>query len=207
MTKLGTGELSVRSADENAVDAPDVTFDEELASYETLVAIAEELRPAAPRKRMPTRIYGDRLSNAPGSTSPRTAKQLDVQPKLQVAEAAAGRDTLAAIEYELAPHLMAPDISVSEEVAEKDTLVAIQQELGGASWTALDALEINEMVTFVVRGEAKQLASAEARRELVQRSLLGRLPVRSAEEVDRVDGTPGTTRGTRLVRVWCRITR
>lgn len=187
-----------------ALPAPDVTFTEELATYDTLSAIAQELRPG-PRAPMPTNRYGDRLSNAPGATSPRSARQLDHAPALDVRETALGRDTMAAIQEELAPHTAAPEISVGEEIAGQDTLVAIRQELGPASLFDADAYEIHEMVTFVVRGDASSLSGPGARRELVERRLLSRLPVRSMNEVEHIDVAPWTTRGTMIVRVWCRV--
>ncbi len=185
--------------------APDLTFSEELATYGTLAAIAEELRPALYRPRMPTRGYGDRLSNAPGSTSPRSARQLDAQPKLHVTETSVGRDTFAAIEHELAPHLEVPDISIAEEAAGQETLDAIAQELRPGRSADIDSLEIHQMVTFIVRGKAETLASSAARRELVERRLMSRLPIRSVAEVSHVEVAPWTAQGTLIVRVWCRV--
>jgi hypothetical protein len=185
--------------------APDLTFSEEFAGYDTLVAVAEELRPALPRPRMQTRGYGDRISNAPGSTSPRTARQLDAQPKLQITETSVGRDTFAAIEHELAPHLETPDISIGEETAGDETLAAIERELAPDDGPDVGSLEIHQVVTFIVRADARALAADAARRKLVERRLLSRLPVRSASEVAHVEVAPWTTRGTLLVRVWCRV--
>jgi hypothetical protein len=61
------------------------------------------------------------------------------------------------------------------------------------------------MATFVVRGDLAQLSSVAARRRFVTDRLLHRLPVESIEEVDRIDVTPWTVRGTVIVRVWCRV--
>jgi hypothetical protein len=154
---------------------------------------------------MPTYGYGDRISNAPGSTSPRTARQLDAQPKLHVTETAVGRDTFAAIEHELAPHLEVPDISITEEVAGQETLAAIERELHPGRGAIVDSLEIHQMVTFIVRAEASALASSEARRELVERRLMSRLPIRSLAEVGHIEVAPWTASGTLIVRVWCRV--
>ncbi len=75
----------------------------------------------------------------------------------------------------------------------------------GESSEPLTDFEIHEMVTFVVRGELAQLASVSARRDFVRERLLHRLPVQTIDEVDRIDVTPWTVRGTVIVRVWCRI--
>ena len=66
-------------------------------------------------------------------------------------------------------------------------------------------LEVFEMATFVVRGDLAHLSSSTARREFVAKRLLHRLPVRAIGEVDRIDVTPWTVRGTVIVRVWCRV--
>jgi hypothetical protein len=68
-----------------------------------------------------------------------------------------------------------------------------------------ETYEIHEMVTFVVRGELARLSSTSARRDFVRDKLIHRLPVKSIDEVDRIDVTPWTVRGTVIVRVWCRI--
>jgi hypothetical protein len=70
--------------------------------------------------------------------------------------------------------------------------------------TAL-ALEIFEMMTYVVRGsDVARLSSEALRRAFVEEHLLSRLPVRSMAEIERVDVTPWTVPGTLVVRVWCR---
>jgi hypothetical protein len=70
---------------------------------------------------------------------------------------------------------------------------------------AAQALEIFEMMTYVVRGgDVARLSSESARRAFVEEHLLARLPVVSMAEVERVDVTPWTVQGTLVVRVWCR---
>jgi len=97
------------------------------------------------------------------------------------------------------------------------TLDAIEQQL--ASWAETGRppeapahvsrdeapLDVFEMATFVVRGDLAQLSSAAARRRFVADRLLHRLPVESLDDVDRIDVTPWTVRGTVIVRVWCRL--
>ncbi len=97
------------------------------------------------------------------------------------------------------------------------TLDAIEQQL--ASWAETGkppkaptnltrdeaSFDVFEMATFVVRGDLAQLSSAAARRRFVADRLLHRLPVESLDDVDRIDVTPWTVRGTVIVRVWCRV--
>lgn len=76
----------------------------------------------------------------------------------------------------------------------------------GAVRPAAQALEIFEMMTYVVRGgDVARLSSESARRAFVEEQLLARLPVRSMTDVERVDVTPWTVQGTLVVRVWCRL--
>jgi hypothetical protein len=105
-------------------------------------------------------------------------------------------------------------ITIEERPIGRETLAAIAEELARENAAFLrdlpqeeDApLEIMEMVTFVVRGaEVMRLSSEAARREFVAERLMHRLPVSSAEEIDRIDVTPWTVRGTVVLRVWCRV--
>jgi hypothetical protein len=123
-----------------------------------------------------------------------------------------------------------PEITVREGVIERDTLAAIMAEAGAgpepegaapvaapaapivpvaprpaARSSATDALEVFEMMTYVVRGgDVARLASEGLRRAFVEQHLLGRLPVKSMADVERVDVTPWTVQGTLVVRVWCK---
>jgi len=122
-----------------------------------------------------------------------------------------------------------PEITVREGAIERDTLAAIMEEAGATAEAdatplvnvpavartarasvpdsapgAALALEIFEMVTYVVRGtDVARLATESLRRSFVEEYLLSRLPVRSMAEVDRIDVTPWTVQGTLVVRVWC----
>ncbi len=125
-----------------------------------------------------------------------------------------------------------PEISVREGVIERDTLAAIMEEAGAgdadatptvavpvvrapspaapvnATAQTASALEIFEMVTYVVRGgDSARLATEALRRRFVEEHLLARLPVTSMAEVDRIDVTPWTVQGTLVVRVWCKPSR
>jgi hypothetical protein len=105
-------------------------------------------------------------------------------------------------------------ITIEERPIGRETLAAIADELARENAAFLrdlphedDAeLEIMEMVTFVVRGqEVSRLSSEAARREFVAERLMHRLPVQSLDEVDRIDVTPWTVRGTVVLRVWCKV--
>jgi hypothetical protein len=166
---------------------PEIQVREEPAGRETLAAIAEELRPGY-RDQLDTLPYADRISNAPGaktpSRTPRANPAHEAAPEITVREAPAGQETLAAIEAELA----------TPESAE---------QLG-----QIQALEIFEMVTFVVRGsEAARLSTEALRKRFAEEQLMKRLPVSSAADIDRVDVTPWTVRDTFVVRVWCKVQR
>lgn len=149
-------------------------------------------------------------------------------PEIVFGSAPAGRDTLALIASELSsveqpsgvrPRRVveAPLITTRVEPAGRETLAAIEAELAevlapapsetaGEPRTIEAEDEIFEMVTFVVRSpDSARLATPSARRQFVEERLLRRLPITSMADVDRVDVTPWTVRGTVIVRVWCRL--
>lgn len=182
-------------------------------------------------------------------------------PEVKLSYATAGRDTLAAIEEELAaPRLSAaeaPVIEISEAPAGRETLAAIAEELAeamrprqntlpyadkisnapgarspsraptaptspakaddgpevtiGAEPAPLtprlapEVLEIFELLTFIIRGSAVGDLSTDAlRRRFVAQHLLHRVPSGSIDDVERIEVTPWTAKGTMVVRVWCR---
>jgi len=178
--------------------APEIVIGEAHAGRETLAAIAEELRPM--RGPMSTLRYGDRISNAPGSRVPSvpSASTLDTAPEISISSSAVGRETLAAINADLTTDaLVEPTTAVRPRPApERDAPSSSVQPTQAA-------IEVFEMMTFVARGEVSELASTTARRAFVEERLLHRLPVAGMHEVDRVDVTPWTVKGTVIVRVWC----
>ncbi len=94
-------------------------------------------------------------------------------------------------------------ITVEETVAGRATLNAIERDVRARRG---EALEVFEMNTFVVRGgDLSALGSHQARRVFVAERLLHRLPVDSIDDVDRIDVTPWTTKGTLIVRVWSKV--
>jgi hypothetical protein len=184
-------------------------------------------------------------------------------PEVKLTYATAGRETMAAIEAELAaPRLAnaeAPVIEISETPAGRETMAAIAEELAesmrprqntlpyadrisnapgarspsrapappapppaskvddgpeitvGAEAAPLtprlspDVLEIFELLTFIIRGSGVGDLSTDAlRRRFVEEHLLHRVPSGSIADVERIEVTPWTAKGTMVVRVWCR---
>ncbi len=172
-------------------EAPEVSIGEAPAGRDTLALIAGSTQPG--RAEQSTLSYGDRISNAPGAKTPSlvpapapfSAKvaALGSAPEISIGESTVGRETLAVISAELAP-------SVRD----------------GAETASEAPFAIFEMLTFVVQGrETASLSSEALRRRFVEEHLLHRLPAKNMAQVDRVDVTPWTVRGTVVVRVWCKL--
>jgi hypothetical protein len=178
---------------------PDVQISYSPAGHETMAAIAEELlAPAA------------ELS----SESP------DDAPEVSFGEGPVGRETLALIAEEArplraeqstlnygdrisnAPGARTPSRAPAPPAErESATRAASPESSAGEAPFA-----IFEMLTFVVQGpEIAQLSSDAVRRRFVEEHLLHRLPAKNMAQVDRVDVTPWTVRGTVVVRVWCKV--
>lgn len=192
--------------------SPDVSFELAPAGRETLAAIVGEAAalggPGGARAHMTTLSYEER----PGG------RKEEAGPEIDVREATAGRETLAAIESEAGARAPGRARTVTRGYAEapaapaavgRDTLNAIARamtnERAPESATRA-ALEAFEMATFVVRGDdLTTLSSEAARRAFVKDRLLHRLPVPSMDDVDRIDVTPWTVKNTVIVRVWCRV--
>ncbi len=187
------------------------------AGRETLEAITAEvtgeldgnaapaLAHAGPRAPQVTLPYADRISNAPGSQKPsRTAPEhTPSAPEISVRQAPAGRETLAAIELEL---LGKDEATQQAAPATPKAPAPAAATAEPAASPATESIEIFEMATFVVRGpEAARLSTEALRRRFVEEHLMHRLPIASSDQIDRVDVTPWTVRGTFVVRVWCRI--
>lgn len=115
------------------------------------------------------------------------------------------------------PVVQTDDIRIDVRPAGRETMAAIEDELAreqseraqdpSPTPTADSAgYEIFEMATFVVRGgDLARLSSQAERRQFVTQRLMHRLPVDDPDLVDRIDVTPWTVRGTVIVRVWCRV--
>ena len=158
------------------------------AGRATLEAIAAELAPAAQR----------------------VFVQQNSSPEISVRESFAERDTLAAILEEAnspsPAEAPAPPAATPSPAEDADSLaITTVRKAPATSGTQQAAIEIFEMLTFVLRGaEAAHLSSEPLRRRFVEERLLKRLPVASMADVDRVDIAPWTVQGTLVLRVWCR---
>ena len=197
-----TNEVFAKGEERDRESAPEIQVGEEVAGRETLAAIAEELRPGV-RDELDTLPYGDRISNAPGAKTPSKLPsklrpgraRSETAPEITVRQVPAGRETLAAIEAELRG-----EDAASAPRSDAPTEAPPPEAQPG------EPLEIFEMVTFVVRGsDAARLSTEALRRRFAEEQLMRRLPVSSAEDIDRVDVTPWTVRDTFVVRVWCKL--
>jgi hypothetical protein len=178
---------------------PDVQISYSPAGHETMAAIAEEL--LAPATQL-------------------ASVALDDAPEVSFAEGPVGRETLALIAEEARP-LRLPQSTLSygdrisnapgaktpsrapAPLAERESPI---RAAGPESGTAEAPFAIFEMLTFVVQGpEIAQLSSEAVRRRFVEEHLLHRLPARNMAQVERIDVTPWTVRGTVVVRVWCKV--
>lgn len=176
-----------------------MTFREEPAGRETLSAIAEEFKPTPHQIRSPERIrtttrhYGDRISNAPGAVSPKSARAMDTSPEVTVTFKPAGRETYAAIVSEHRKEL--PDIEIITDQEDEG--------LSDEEWFA--SLEIEQVFTFVVHAGPEHFRSPEQRRRLVEQRLLTQMKGIDLRQVTRVDVTP-SSRGDRIkVKVWVEV--
>ncbi len=162
-------------------EAPVIEISEAPAGRETLAAIAEELAESM-RPRQNTLPYGDKISNAPGARSPSRAPSPPAasNAKAPPTKAPAAKDD-------------GPEVTISEEPAPLTPRLAPE------------ALEIFELLTFIIRGGGIGDLSTDAlRRRFVEEHLLHRVPSGSINDVERIEVTPWTAKGTMVVRVWCR---
>ena len=158
-------------------EAPVIEISEAPAGRATMAAIAEELAQSM-RPRQNTLPYADKISNAPGARSPSRAP---APPVLSPAPTPARKTDLT------------PEITIGAEAAPLTPRLAP------------DVLEIFELLTFIIRGSGVGDLSTDAlRRRFVEAHLLHRVPSGSIADVERIEVTPWTAKGTMVVRVWCR---
>lgn len=156
-------------------EPPVIEISEAPAGRETLAAIAEELAGPA-RERQDTLPYADKIKNADGARLP---SRLPEPPKpatpKPLAESAVDEVTVRMQRPPLAPQ------------------------------AAVEGVEIFELLTFLVRGSnVGDLSTDTARRRFVQDHLRRRIPGGSLDVVERIEVTPWTTKGTMVLRIWCR---
>jgi hypothetical protein len=190
---------------------PEIQVREAPAGRETLAAIAEELRPAI-RPQLDTIPYADRIKNAPGAHTPSLTPALrraalETAPDLTLDAQAVDGETLPVTEREALSHDSSSSPSSADAPPTSGTnRIQRSSERAPAPEASTEPLEIFEMATFVVRGsDAARLSTDALRRRFVEEHLMHRLPVETLDEVDRVDVTPWTVRGTFVVRVWCKV--
>jgi hypothetical protein len=162
----------------STAEAPVIEISETPVGRETMAAITEELAESM-RPRQNTLPYADKISNAPGARSPSRAP---TPPPTAQAKAT-----------------KATKVNEGPEVTTKAAPAALAPRL------APDVLEIFELLTFIVRGSGVGDLSTDAlRRRFVTEHLLHRVPSGSIDDVERIEVTPWTAKGTMVVRVWCR---
>jgi len=167
-----------------SAEAPVIEISEAPAGRDTMAAIAEELSEAM-RPRQNTLPYADKISNAPGARSPSRAP---APPK-----AATPATVATAVSAATAASDDGPEVTIASDGAPLPPRLAPE------------ALEIFELLTFIVRGTlVGDLSTDPLRRRFVEQHLRHRLPSRSLAEVERIEVTPWTAKGTMVVRIWCR---
>jgi hypothetical protein len=208
-------------SDDSGDDSPEVSVAEGPAGRDTMALIAGAVQPV--RAEQSTLSYGDRISNAPGAKTPSRApgpRHSDARgmpqssaPEIIIGESAVGRETMAVITAELVPSARAQPTSPAAAPASPPS----PDSPAPTSSARAEALTIDEsanetpfaifeMLTFVVQGpETASLSSEALRRRFVEEHLLQRLPAKNMSQVDRIDVTPWTVRGTVVVRVWCKV--
>jgi len=169
-------------------DAPDIEIGHGQAGRETLAAIAHEL----------LSDISDEATGLDAESSPRVHRHTVSYEDRPLTPPAAPvrRARTATLDYTERPATTERSAHVTGTTATRDVAAPDRQT---------DEFEIHEMVTFVVRGELAGLSSTSGRRDFVRDHLMHRLPVERIDQVDRIDVTPWTVRGTVIVRVWCRL--
>jgi hypothetical protein len=208
-------------SDDSSDDSPEVSVAEGPAGRDTMALIAGAVQPV--RAEQSTLSYGDRISNAPGAKTPSRAPgplqpiargmPQSSAPEIIIGESAVGRETMAVITAELVPSaraLPASPAAAPASLPSPDSPAPVASARAEALTIDESANEtpfaIFEMLTFVVQGpETASLSSEALRRRFVEEHLLQRLPAKNMSQVDRVDVTPWTVRGTVVVRVWCKV--
>lgn len=177
-------------------EGPMIQFSEHPAGRDTMAAIAEAgfdvMRPL-----QTTNPYGDRISNAPGALSPRVARALDDRPAISVEVTPAGRETYAAITRAV--------------LAEAPAIEVDGRSLDDFALDSILALEVEQVLTFLVRAPLALLDSPRAKERLVRERLaqfISGSPStdRSAHEsVAGVDVRPWHEPGVLLVRIRLKV--
>jgi len=192
-------------------EAPVIEISETAIGRETLAAIADELaRP--PRARQDTLPYADKIKNAPGARSPSRAPTPPAAPSSTPAPPSARTaskrpSAKPAVAPAAAPEKQDASAALLAEAPDEVTVRLKRPPLAppSAPRATTGAVEIFELVTFIVRGsEVGDLSTDTARRKFVEQHLLRRVPSGSMDAVARIEVTPWTAQGTMVLRLWCR---
>jgi len=168
----------------STAEAPLIEISEAPAGRETMQAIAEELANEM-RPRQNTLPYGDKIKNAPGARSP---SRLPAPQAAQPPSPSPNADDARAAKLD-----DGPEVTVTDEPAPLTPRLAPE------------GLEIFELLTFIIRGSGVgDLSTDGLRRRFVEDHLLHRVPSGSIADVERIEVTPWTAKGTMVVRVWCK---
>jgi len=174
-----------------------------------MAVIAEERRsqesPAMGRTPATTQHYGDRISNAPGATSPKTSRALDGAPEISVTFSEAGRETIALIEEEEHLHGSETARAQASSTASEPVSPGKKQSPAPKSATQLASLEIEQIHTFRVHASVEQFQSEAARQQLVHHRLLRQMPACGPGDINRIEIKKGIDADTIFVRVWTRV--
>lgn len=182
-------------------DGPELEFHLVPAGRETLAAITAELVPPSGRS-----SHGDGTDEPTTGVRQRQRTHGYSEPPPQ-ALSESPRMTMPGV----APPANAPPKPKAERVS-KDTIDALASAMlevapsPPSARSRAQALEVFELVTFVIKGDdLGQLSTEATRREFVVERLMHRLPIATVDQIDRVDLTPWTVRGTVILRVWCKV--
>ncbi|MBX3181971.1 MAG: hypothetical protein KIT72_11075 [Polyangiaceae bacterium] len=175
---------------------PDIEISQGRAGHETMAAIAAEVQREASRIAI-SQGWKDDSEEAGSAVRPRMStlgfedrpKQRTSTPDVITRDVTGvGRNTLRELETDAVAEALGRGLRITEPPR------------------ADQRLEVFEMVTFVVRAtDAGRLSSVRGRRDFVAEKLMHRLPITTPEQIERVDVTPWTEKGTLILRVWCQV--
>lgn len=178
---------------------PEIEIGQSTAGHETLAAIASEIQQEASQIAKQRGWHND--AEAESAVRPRTnTLSFEDRPRrhsstpevITIGEASIGHVTMEDLERDAVADALGRGLRVSEPPR---PAARIEQRL-----------EVFEMVTFVVRADdSGRLSSMRTRKDFVAEKLMHRLPIDNAGDIERVDVTPWTEKGTLILRVWCRV--
>jgi len=185
--------------------SPDLEFHLVPAGRETLAAITAELTPVSGR------LSRASFSSEAGTTDePKTG----VRPRLATRGFSEPPPERVPVPRMTMPGVAPPanPPQAKSDRVSKDTIDALASAMldptppPSSARQRAQSLDVFELVTFVVKGDdLGQLSTEATRREFVAERLMHRLPIAAVDQIDRVDVTPWTVRGTLILRVWCKV--